>query len=418
MKKFFKALFTFATVVTLLLSMCVGAYADSELPTETVWYGCGHPEAAPVLMHGLSAENITIDGVDIELFSSDGYVYIRLVDLAAAKLLRESADKMAELGLTAEQLYIKNGLILVKEDGLTADEVSALTEKVNELTNAVQIAASAGDIFTLGNAGAAVLYVEIGGFSLPPVSDPAEQDKEFDGTRLDVCAGTKNAFYTAPPTIELPGERPEVTTLYITYGFIRIGIDRLNHDRYGTYEAFDCNDPANYAKSINDSCIYLVKAENDKNTPYYYSTNGTDYTLLDDCLDDSYKYYNILSEADISVSPDSARDAEHSDKLNNTTITISTTPDGSNVIKTIKYHDVTPQFDPEVPDNLPSTEDYRHVVRTSCDDYTPIESIKIVSDDAGTPIDEAETVTANVDNGISISYRFKETEQSGDSAIA
>lgn len=172
MKRSFKAIITLVLALAMMMSLSVAAYADSELPTEQVGYGYGCPDAAPVPMHDLAADNITIDGVDIELYSADGIVYIRVVDLAAAKLLRESADKLAELGLRLDQLYIKDGLILVKADGLTEDEVAALTAKVSALTDAVQIAVSVGDKFTLGNAGVAVLYVEIGGFSMPLLRQP------------------------------------------------------------------------------------------------------------------------------------------------------------------------------------------------------------------------------------------------------
>lgn len=408
MKRSFKAIITLVLALTMIMSFSVAAYADGELPTETVGYGYGCPDAASVPMHGLAAENITIDGIDIELYSADGYVYVRLVDLAAAKLLRESADKLAELGL----LYIKDGLILVKADGLTEDEVAALTAKVSALTAEVQIAVSVGDKFTLGNAGVSVLQVEIGGFSTPPVEAPApaEPDESFTVTKLDVAAGTRYAPTSASPkgSVYVPNEQPKVTTLYITYGYMTYGNLALQNDLYGTYLNVD-KDSNNYGKALNDSYIYLVKAEDDKND-YYYSINGKGYKILEDSFVDHTNMVEIFGCEGISQEVNHIRDEEHSSMLNNTVITISTSADGSNVIKTIKYEDDTPTFDCN---NLPSEEEYTREENNNHYDplknstsFNPKDTVEIVSDSVGTPIDEAKTVTAKVDNGITVNDKL------------
>lgn len=92
MKRTFHSMVALLLVALVLMSIGVTAYADDpELPTEKVWYGYGKPEAAPVPMHELEEEDITIDGISIDLPMDEDYVYITLVDLAAAKLLRDNA---------------------------------------------------------------------------------------------------------------------------------------------------------------------------------------------------------------------------------------------------------------------------------------------------------------------------------------
>lgn len=436
MKKILKASLTLVMVVMLLLSMVVGAYADLELPTETVWYGCGHPDAAPVPMHGLTAENITIDGVDIELFSSNGYVYIRLVDLAAAKLLRESADKMAELGLTAERLYIKEGLILVKADGLTADELSALMEKVNELTNGAQIAASVGDVFTLGNGGSAVLYVEIGGFAFETEQVEPTEPTEPAVPVFDVNKGVVYVRGSSKPVVQV-NDRPELTTLYITYGYALLSemsgtIKRdaiINSDEYGSFEA--TTPEQNFTKAISKSYIYLVKADGD-NENYYYSTDGQTYTLLDDAGTDNTAIVLIFDELKGTKTNSETRNVEEVRSALKTTITISTTGDSSGIIKTIKYDDVTPEYfyydenysyesngKTEVgnyvvdsskipkrgdPNTWPDDEEYTAEVNNNNNQTTfvPKNSLVIVSDQDGKTTAEASSVTAQINNSIKI----------------
>lgn len=439
MKKILKASLTLVMVVMLLLSMVVGAYADLELPTETVWYGCGHPDAAPVPMHGLTAENITIDGVDIELFSSNGYVYIRLVDLAAAKLLRESADKMAELGLTAERLYIKEGLILVKADGLTADELSALMEKVNELTNGAQIAASVGDVFTLGNGGSAVLYVEIGGFAFDPEQvEPTEPTEPTEPAVpvFDVNKGVLYARASSKPVAQV-NDRPELTTLYITYGYTPIygvggadiGDEVINRDVYGGIKAD--TPEQDFSKSISASYIYLVKADGD-NENYYYSTDGQTYTLLDDAGTDCTAFVLIFDERTGYKGTSETRNVEEVRSALKTTITISTTGDSSGIIKTIKYDDATLEYfyydenysyesngKTEVgnyvvdsskfptrgdPNTWPDDEEYTAIVDNNNAQtiFEPKNPLVIVSDQDGKTTAEASSVTAQINNGITI----------------
>lgn len=433
MKRSFKAIITLVLALAMMMSISVAAYADSELPTGKVTYGYNLPDAVPVPMHDLAAENITIDGVDIELYSADGYVYVRLVDLAAAKLLRESADKMAKLGLTLDQLYIKDGLILVKTDGLTEDEVAALTAKVAALTDAVQIAVSVGDKFTLGNAGVAVLYVEIGGFSMPPVEPDKPEPTPGVQTQLNVSAGDVYHFESSSPYAEVTA-RPETSTLYITYGYIRTFISSeekyiLNSDTYGGY--YDVDADQNFAKSISESYIYLVKSENDENTYYYSIDGGKSYTQLTDlgenASDSSIKSTSIVKIFDqiSSRNPSDARNVEEVEKAFNTSIMISTDPDGSNVIKTIKYDDVTPKYYHKDNDNyvlndeVPTAGEFNSLYgEYGDDDYKIVDDLNnsFILFEPKTPID-VETdandidVTVNVSNSISF---IKENNSSTD----
>ena len=96
-------------------------------------------------------------------------MYIRVVDLLAVKLLQENTDVAEELGLDYDGLYIERGLIFVKEDGKTEDEISGIQEKLAELkAQSAAISVSVGDEFTLASGGADRLVVEVAGFVYAP----------------------------------------------------------------------------------------------------------------------------------------------------------------------------------------------------------------------------------------------------------
>lgn len=444
MKRTLHSMITLVLVAIMLLSIGVTAYADDvELPTEKVWYDYDQPEAVAVPLYELEEENITIDGISVELDTDENYAYITLVDLAAVKLLRESADKLLELGLSLDQLYIKNGLILVKEDGLTADEIAALEEKIAELTDAAQVALSVGDTFTFGNGEEAAFHVEIGGFTTTPVrktvSAPAAVPKAEPAPEPEpepepepvvtpspiatptpepetfrVAEGELFAPSSAAPYAEVT-DRPEVTTLYITYGITNeVGKHQLIYDSYGT--STDAAENQDFAKTLNTSYIYLVKSETDTNS-YYYST-GSGYYELDDWNGVSKQHGNeiqILEEVSTS-DVDGTRNVERVENALGTTICISTTPDDTGLITTIKYEDVTPKYyrydeatkkyvEDNVPtvsdtDRLPSQEEYNwNWSGNRVNDYTvfePKDYLKIETSDDGT------TVTAKVNNGLSL----------------
>lgn len=59
--------------------------------------------------HGLTEEAITLEGVAYAPKLENGRVYVRLEDLAAAKLVRENGDALQTLGLAVSDLQIENG---------------------------------------------------------------------------------------------------------------------------------------------------------------------------------------------------------------------------------------------------------------------------------------------------------------------
>ena len=165
MARISKKLLSFALALVMLLSLGIGAYAEESVPREYVYYGYGMSQAAKVDMHELGADDITIDGVSYAATTEDTNIYIYIYDLVAAKLLRESKDKAAELGLDYAKLCISNGRIIAKE-GTPEAEAKEIQEKVGQLTYSAKVGVSVGDVFDFGNGGVVKLQVEIGGFQL------------------------------------------------------------------------------------------------------------------------------------------------------------------------------------------------------------------------------------------------------------
>lgn len=210
MKKQLKFTLALALSLALLFSLGAAAFADTAedgLPLEYVSYGVGLPDPAPVDMHELGAEDITLEGVSYDARTEDGHIYIRLSDLAAAKLLRESRDKAAELGLDYAKIYIADGVIFAKDTG-NADEVKEVQGLISALKQGAAIGISVDDIFDLGNAGDVKLHVKIRGFAYGDAGSGASSGGSTGEKRaLDVKALDK----------EKSIERPEVTTVYFYY---------------------------------------------------------------------------------------------------------------------------------------------------------------------------------------------------------
>ncbi len=168
MNKTFRLILTLAVMLAVVLPLGVYASAD-DLPHEKVGYGFGMPDAAAVPAHDLTDDGLTIGGVTFKTRIENGKVYIRVVDLLAVKLLQENTDVAEELGLDYDGLYIERGLIFVKEDGKTEDEISGIQEKLAELkAQSAAISVSVGDEFTLASGGADRLVVEVAGFVYAP----------------------------------------------------------------------------------------------------------------------------------------------------------------------------------------------------------------------------------------------------------
>ena len=66
-------------------------------------------EPASVDAHGLTEEAITLEGVAYAPKLENGRVYVRLEDLAAAKLVWENGDALQTLGLAVSDLQIETG---------------------------------------------------------------------------------------------------------------------------------------------------------------------------------------------------------------------------------------------------------------------------------------------------------------------
>ena len=213
MKKQLKFTLALALSLALLFSLGAAAFADTAedgLPLEYVSYGVGLPDPAPVDMHELGAEDITLDGVSYDARTEDGHIYIRLSDLAAAKLLRESRDKAAELGLDYAKIYIADGVIFAKDTG-NADEVKEVQGLISALKQGAAIGISVDDIFDLGNAGDVKLHVKIRGFAYGDAGSGAAPASSGGST------GEKRALDVKALDKEKSIERPEVTTVYFYY---------------------------------------------------------------------------------------------------------------------------------------------------------------------------------------------------------
>ena len=225
MKKQLKFTLALALSLALLFSLGAAAFADTAedgLPLEYVSYGVGLPDPAPVDMHELGAEDITLEGVSYDARTEDGHIYIRLSDLAAAKLLRESRDKAAELGLDYAKIYIADGVIFAKDTG-NADEVKEVQGLISALKQGAAIGISVDDIFDLGNAGDVKLHVKIRGFAYGDAGSGAAPASSGGST------GEKRALDVKALDMEKSIERPEVTTVYFYY-YGLTGYDTVLYD--------------------------------------------------------------------------------------------------------------------------------------------------------------------------------------------
>lgn len=405
MKKLVRALLTLALAAGMLMSLGVTAYADStELATEKVGYGYGCPDAAAVDMHGAAEDALTLDGIAIELRCENGTAYIRVTDLAAVKLLRESTAKISELGIDLSKLYIKDGLILIKEDGMTADEVAELEAKISELTRTATIKLEVGDKFTLAGGGVAAVCIEIGGFNAPPAQQaeeeeaeaPAEEEAPKRRLRVEGCA---ISIVSSTPIIDkFTSATPEVTTLYVTY----INREGRGYDVYANdISTKEENDYAVVGSRCDVSYIFLVKSEND-NATYYYSTDNTSYTAI--TPNQTYQILTAKSEETINGIHNYIPRNEINDIVNNTEISISSSASKDDEIVHIQYNNATPKtFNKDDENSGYDTNSnnsygvyYKHKEKNDC--------ITITSAEEGKTVDEAQKLTANIKNNIYTVY--------------
>ncbi len=379
MKKQLKFTLALALSLALLFSLGAAAFADTAedgLPLEYVSYGVGLPDPAPVDMHELGAEDITLEGVSYDARTEDGHIYIRLSDLAAAKLLRESRDKAAELGLDYAKIYIADGVIFAKDTG-NADEVKEVQGLISALKQGAAIGISVDDIFDLGNAGDVKLHVKIRGFAYGDAGSGAAPASSGGST------GEKRALDVKALDMEKSIERPEVTTVYFCYygltGYdtvldsdVRcysegedggdidfggedggdidgglIGGDEVEPDKPGItrQRAFMLSLALAYSqKDIDDGVQYYVWI-NGKNIEIP-PLNGKGDWLHDEgsflAKDASGKTGNELFKSDDIMNGLTNKDFDF-DSLSTVKIKVTTDAAGNNVVKTIDFNNVTPE---------------------------------------------------------------------------
>lgn len=395
MKKNFQLFISLVLIITLMLSIGADALAVADdLPTEYVSYGFGNLYTAAVSMHNLAEENISIDGISVDLRCENSYVFIRLMDLASAKLLRENTDKLSKLGLSLGLIYISDGDIMVKNDGLTEDEISSMKAKLAEFLQDAVASLSTGDRFELGNAGTVKLYVEIGDFvvnepattpeetpvespvpsetSVAPVESPVPSETPVAPVESPAPSETPVSPVESPVPSEMPvapvespvpsetpvpsanpsklnvsanvyiykghepnvARRKEVSTLYIWYNaYYSTAIGETIYYSDGTSDT-----------TYGTSRIYLVKADEehyDENT-YYISFNGVDYTKMNDCGD----YEGDFTRDLYTKGEGNCFGLFNGDvKTIYDTFTISTTADSTGVIKKFNVIDATPNLE-------------------------------------------------------------------------
>lgn len=343
MRKAFRLLLALAVMLTVVLGLGVCASADG-LPREKVGYGFGMPEAAAVPAHDLTDEGLTLDGVSYNARIENGRVYIRIVDLAAVNLLRENASAAEELGLDSSDLYIERGLILVKPDGKTAEEIAGVEAKLAALkAQSAPIGVSVGDEYILASGGVDRLIVEVGELVYPssaPAETPEKADisPSVDGDspkpKIDVKAGSSKEYPTDV----------SVTTVYFSYG------DEVAKTNYlaTASDLFGDNPSYNYETDIvrRDGNILIVRGENDTNDYYIFIE------FSDDSNDDIYGEFKfgsntLWSESIVKYATaggEFSAENPYQDKLAKR-ILISTDGTKGGVIKTILLNDTTPDAD-------------------------------------------------------------------------
>lgn len=270
MRKKLRTLASVALALMLALILSVGVFAADAIPLEYVSFGYGMPEEAGVAMHELTAENITLEGVSYDVRTENGTLYIRLADLASAKLLREKKEDAAKAGLDYAKLCIKKGAILVK-DNVPEAEREAVQAKLDSLKAGVVVAVNVGDVFDLGNAGTLKLQVKIANLYYAPQAasgnsssgsrpkpDPMPDPDEKKG--LDIIVVDEESRGTYYDDSAFKSDSIEVTTVFIDI------------DDGMSYKVQDDDKPPKIEVDL--PIIGIAYADDDTNT-YYIKIIGT-----------------------------------------------------------------------------------------------------------------------------------------------
>lgn len=315
----------------LLLILPMAAFAEeNELPVEWVRYGYGLPNPASVDAHGLTEEAITLEGVAYAPKLENGRVYVRLEDLAAAKLVRENGDALQTLGLAVSDLQIENGQL----------KAPGKEEALARFLSTAGVGVSLNDSFTLANAGEGKLIIRIAGFAAKDSTDaaPAAGDGE-------VAVEAKGASHLDPyEDSTIP--RPSVTTVHIYYaGATSYPVDSAapgdNQEqpplRRVTASTFLIGVAYSQEDLDNGVSYYLTLDKEDPSSALNFPslTPGTTYKALDAAEKSTKDAYN-----DTSMNA-----AGHGGEANKMfpTIRLSSDPDGKDIVKNIRFENKTPE---------------------------------------------------------------------------
>ena len=372
MKKQLKFTLALALSLALLFSLGAAAFADTAedgLPLEYVSYGVGLPDPAPVDMHELGTEDITLEGVSFDARTDDGHIYIRLSDLAAAKLLRESRDKAAELGLDYSKIYIADGVIFAKDTG-NADEVKEVQGLISALKQGALVGVSVDDVFDLGNAGDVKLHVKIRGFAYGDAGSAAPAGSANTPSGENRLLDVKTGHFGNLDTVV---ETPEVTTIYfyyngyttydtdIDYTYIDNGdaLSSYSEGEGGKEEKPTQPDIETRRNFYLDFALAYSQKDADDGVQYYVWVNGKNVVISavngndDGTIDESSflaedisgKTLRELVFSDILCSITNSSENSSENPVSTIKIKITTDAEGNDVVKTIDFNDATPDPD-------------------------------------------------------------------------
>ena len=325
----------------LLLILPMAAFAEeTELPVEWVRYGYGLPNPASVDAHGLTDEAITLEGVAYAPKLENGRVYVRLEDLAAAKLVRENGEALQELGLAVSDLQIENGQL----------KAPGKEEALAQFLSTAGVGVSLDDSFTLANAGEGKLIIRIAGFA---AKDSGEAAPAGNDNGVDVAAkGSSDPEEIGKTTTK----RPEVTTIYVYY------VGATGHipskpDCYDMNGGQELTPPDWLTKSGYFIGIAYSQEDIDNGVRYYLTldeevpNNDLEFDIWDENKNelDPGTVYEATDAADKTVdeaytNSNAMNSASHDSRDGKLfpTIRVSTDAEGKDVIKTIRFEDKTP----------------------------------------------------------------------------
>ena len=328
----------------LLLILPMAAFAEeTELPVEWVRYGYGLPNPASVDAHGLTDEAITLEGVAYAPKLENGRVYVRLEDLAAAKLVRENGEALQELGLAVSDLQIENGQL----------KAPGKEEALAQFLSTAAVGVSLDDSFTLANAGEGKLIIRIAGFAAKDSGEAAPAGND-NGVQVASKGSSEESEIMNSVTT-----RPEVTTIYVYY------VGATGHipskpDCYAMNGSQELTPPD--WLTVSDYYIGIAYSQEDiDNGVRYYLTldeevpnNDLEFDIWDENKNelDPGTVYEATDAADKTVdeaytNSNAMNSASHDSRDGKLfpTIRVSTDAEGKDVIKTIRFEDKTPGED-------------------------------------------------------------------------